>query len=1273
MPHPHPPLSRLTATAALCAVAALAVAAAAQPLNVWRPIGPQGATVLSLARDPLDSSTVWIGCHFGGLYRSLDAGASWTHIPTAFSGEGVTAIEILPTTPRTIYVASIESGVYRSLDGGATWQSRSVGLDDPVVRDLVVDPSSSGRLLAATFSGVYVSDDAGASWTLATTDEAFLPATSLLFDPTDPAVVYAGSQGLGVFRSLDRGESWSAFTEGVGLRDVVDVVVDPADPATLYAAATNGVFQLPAGQSLWRDITFDLPSDARVASLAFVPGLPGLFAATDKGVYRLDAPPDPSQPPPTPPPSWSLFHASPSRFLAADDTGAVLHLAGVFNVFLRSTDQGQSFTDASTGVQNHFIGALAAVDAGADTTLYAGTGTEVLSAPAQALVGQGPAAWTRRVDLGGAIFELAPHPSDPNTLYVGSEVGGVRVTHDAGATWRDESTGLVPQDIVAIDQDRAGAGSLYAATEAGIYVSFDDGQTWEQKFQAQNPAPITDVEADPVRPNFAYYSDLFGQLFRTQNGGDVFTPIWSAPAGEHVVDIEAAPFMEIYAVTSAGFVYTSNDLGANFFRRGADDIKHHALTVLVNEQRPWIAYVGTVFGGVYKSTSNAINWSRRSKGMDVPIVFSLAMDPVDDEVLYAGALGAVYRSTNGAASWKRVSQGLPSQAVVARLAVDPHTPSRLYAWITGDRIDPAQRGLYRSDDAGAAWTRLETGFTPAGGLLPSRTTPDALLAGSHVKGLFFSGDAGASWQSRSDGMAPITLGLAVDHTDPALLYAATATSGLFRSVDGAATWSHAALPGVNVFNVSADPSSPGVAYAATPIGPLRTLDAGRTWTIAGQRVPFAFDVAVDPQDPQRVYVAGTGGKLFRSDDGGQTWTSANRGLPLIDVQALACDPRTGDLYAALERDGVYRSSDQGANWRKVSLKPLPHQFLDMEIDPATAELYLATNDAGVLWSRDSGATWKNRRKGLTGLFVADLALQPDPRGRSVLFAAVRNDPSTRPKSARTFASVFRSTNRGKRWRPAAGGLDETGAFAVVASSAPLGPIFAADADGAHRSDDLGRSWSPLPSATPLGQIAALALDEANDLLYATSDAGVFVCDLASGQWTQAALPDAFADASGNALAVASDGALYAATLNRGLLFSRDFGSTMQGGVDPTLSQMVPHMVVADPSQPDVLYAALQTQGMARSDDRGATWRLINNGLGARNMFTVTVDPSNPQTVYATSNDAGVWVSDDGGATWSELNEGLFNTFVTALAIDPNNPKVIYAGTEGGGAFRLVRP
>lgn len=149
--------------------------------------------------------------------------------------------------------------------------------------------------------------------------------------------------------------------------------------------------------------------------------------------------------------------------------------------------------------------------------------------------------------------------------------------------------------------------------------------------------------------------------------------------------------------------------------------------------------------------------------------------------------------------------------------------------------------------------------------------------------------------------------------------------------------------------------------------------------------------------------------------------------------------------------------------------------------------------------------------------------------------------------------------------------------------------------------------------------------------------------------------------------------MFVGTTERGVYYTTDGGANWGGGVTPEVSVMASQALAVSPADRNTLWCATGDQSMAVSRNRGETWTLVGDRLGARVMFTVTIDPQLPSTIYATSQDAGVWVSTDSGQTWSALNTGLTNPFVTSFAIDAVDHHLLYAGTEGGGVFRLLRP
>jgi photosystem II stability/assembly factor-like uncharacterized protein len=140
--------------------------------------------------------------------------------------------------------AARDQGIFRSTDRGAHWSAASSGLTAPFVYSLTVDPGDASTIFAATTDGIFVTHDAAANWSrrgLST-----VPILNLAVDPSNRAVLYAGSKSLGIFRSTDGGGSWSGFNTGLVARQIFAIVVSP-DGRYLHAATAGGEFDRSSG------------------------------------------------------------------------------------------------------------------------------------------------------------------------------------------------------------------------------------------------------------------------------------------------------------------------------------------------------------------------------------------------------------------------------------------------------------------------------------------------------------------------------------------------------------------------------------------------------------------------------------------------------------------------------------------------------------------------------------------------------------------------------------------------------------------------------------------------------------------------------------------------------------------------------------------------------------------------------------------------------------------------------------------------------------------
>ncbi len=291
-------------------------------------------------------------------------------------------------------------------------------------------------------------------------------------------------------------------------------------------------------------------------------------------------------------------------------------------------------------------------------------------------------------------------------------------------------------------------------------------------------------------------------------------------------------------------------------------------------------------------------------GDGTPVSVSALAAAPNGEFLYAAGDG-VFRSNDGGARWI-AADGLSESRGVLSIAVDPATPSTLYA--------STFAGLFRSTDAGLSWVPVWTDQVVYV-IAVDAASPRTLYAGTgpmsngNDSSVFKSTDGGANWTrvlstADYDGF----VSLAIDPVSPVNVYAGSERGQFFRSADAGQTWSE--VPGYwegRIGSIAIDPSSPWTVYAASdqtvvPMGPgignvVKSTDFGQTWQ-ALSGIP-RFNVAgmtLDPRSPSHVY-AGVDGVVYASADGGVTWSPVGDDAPSLYAEAFLFDPlRPGHLY-----------------------------------------------------------------------------------------------------------------------------------------------------------------------------------------------------------------------------------------------------------------------------------------------------------------------------------------------------------------------------------------
>jgi hypothetical protein len=255
------------------------------------------------------------------------------------------------------------------------------------------------------------------------------------------------------------------------------------------------------------------------------------------------------------------------------------------------------------------------------------------------------------------------------------------------------------------------------------------------------------------------------------------------------------------------------------------------------------------------------------------------------------------------------------------------------------------------------------------------TAPPSLLAGTDGAGVFASGDGGGHWVPSGSGLTSASIVALASAPGTNTAYAAT-SSGLFKTTDSAATWTPVGGLPVSVTAVEIDPLHPSTVYAGTTFSNpeangsiFRSVDGGVTWTSptdAFRGNSSVLALAIDPQDPTTLYASVSSASpscaepcippppsvayfLYKSIDSGSTWFEAEAGLGYSTrVASIAIDPTLPATVYAGGSGGVFRSLDGGASWSGYNAGLSDTNVQVLALDPtAPANVYAGTASSGV--------------------------------------------------------------------------------------------------------------------------------------------------------------------------------------------------------------------------------------------------------------------------------------------------------------------------------------
>jgi photosystem II stability/assembly factor-like uncharacterized protein len=624
--------------------------------------------------------------------------------------------------------------------------------------------------------------------------------------------------------------------------------------------------------------------------------------------------------------------------------------------------------------------------------------------------------------------------------------------------------------------------------------------------------------------------------------------------------------------------------------------------------------------------------------------------------------------------------------------------------------------------------------------------PNVYYYGATGGGVWKSTDGGANWENISDGFFKLgSVGaIAVADSDPNIIYVGMGEEtlrgnvshgdGVYKSVDGGKTWKNIGLNDTRqIARIRIDPRDPNIVYVAAmghvwgsnaERGVFRSRDGGKTW----QKVLFrddktgAEEIAFEPGNPNTLYASlwqfrrtpwtmdsgGPGSGLFKSTDGGDSWTeiSRNRGLPAgvfgkVTVTVSPVSPQRVWAMVEAKDGGLFRSDDGGENWQKMTDNPnlmqRPWYYFRVYADPQNVDSIYILN-VGFWKSIDGGRTFNSI--GTPHSDNHDLWIAPNDSNRMI----EGNDGGSNV-----------SVNGGKSWTD----QDQPTAqfYRVITDNDFPYNIYGAQQDNstvriASRSNDFAiteKDWYDVGG----GESGWIAPDpEDSNVVFAGSYGGLITrCDHRTGQCVDVnPWPD-------NPMGSAADALKYRFQWNFPILFSphktngkyalyaaanvlfRSFDEgqsweaispdltrndrskqTSSGGPlaqDNTSIEYYDTIftVAESPVQQGVIWVGTDDGLVQVTRDNGKTWQNVTpNGIPEFILInSIEASPSEPGTAYFAATNYKqddqkpyLYKTTDYGKTWKKIVNGIpENDFTRVIREDPNRKNFLYAGTETG--------
>lgn len=666
-----------------------------------RSIGPAltSGRVIGFAVDPSDRSRYFVAVASGGVWKTENAGTTWTPV---FDNEGsysIGAIALDPKNPAVVWVGTGENnaqrsvsygdGIYRSDDGGKSWKNMGLKNSEHIGR-IVIDPRDSNVVYVAAQGplwgpggdrGLFKTTDGGKSWKKVLEISENTGVTDIAIDPQNPDTLYAaayqrrrhywtlinGGPESAIYKSTDAGATWTKLRAGLPSVDMgrIGLAISPADPRVIYATIEaadrkGGIFRSTDRGATWeRRNEFDstamyygkIVADPKDVDRIYVMNV--RIMVSDDGGRTLR-------------PMTERFKHVDNHALWIDPNNPNYYLVGCDGGVYESFDRGQTWSFKANLPVTQFYNVT--VDNSYPFYNVCG-GTQdnnSLCGPSRTRSASGITNADWFVTMGGDGFKSQVDPEDPNIIYSEMQYGG----------------------LVRFDK-RTGE-------RIGIQPKIGKG---EEPLRWNWDAPFIISPHSHTRLYFAA-----NKLFRSDDRGDTWRVI--SPELSRALDRDKLPVM--------GKVW------------GPDAVAKHASTAF------------------YGNAS------------------ALAESPKREGLIYVGTDDGVINITeDGGKTWRRVEKlpAVPELAYVTRILASSHDANTVYVAIENHQNNDFAPYLLKSTDAGKSWASIASNLPkngPVWAIAEDHVNPNLLFVGTEF-GLFFTIDGGQKWIQLKGGLPTIAV------------------------------------------------------------------------------------------------------------------------------------------------------------------------------------------------------------------------------------------------------------------------------------------------------------------------------------------------------------------------------------------------------------------------------------------------------------------------------------------------------------------------------------